>query len=90
MLLENSLKSMFDLGNTPFVPNQHIHNLRFINQENSNSRYRNLLIKGFGNQLFDSNNYISQAIASDISLVLAEMRRSKPNLSPCEVKKLSA
>ena len=51
----NSLKSMFDLGNTPFVPNQHIHNLRFINQENSNSRYRNLLRKGFGNQLFNIN-----------------------------------
>ena len=50
-----------NLGNQPKIPGQCKQNLRFIDQDSSNPRDRNVLRRAFGNQLFNTN---SEFIAS--------------------------
>lgn len=45
----NTIQSMFNLGNQPKIAGQCNQNLRFINQESSNSRDRFRLRRAFGN-----------------------------------------
>lgn len=51
----NSLHSMLSLGHQPKIRGQCKQNLRFINQESSNSTNRYTLRRAFGNQLFNVN-----------------------------------
>ena len=50
----NTFYSMLNLGNQPKIPGQCKQNLRFINQQSSNSSNRYTLRRAFGNQLFNT------------------------------------